>query len=499
MVLQSRRISKSFHAKRVLNDINLSIGRGEIHGLVGKNGAGKSTYVNILTGLIRDYAGEVSFDGRAIDNEPVLTRQQMGLFLVPQHSSIIPEFSVAENICMGVWPVKGRGRIDWKSLFSGAINELERYGVSVDPHTKARNLSLVERRKLNIVRALFSEAKLIVLDEPTTSLTSEERDNLFSFIRELSAKGTSFIFISHYLDEVVKLCDRITVFRDGYAELVKPEDMNESTLSERIIGASVNLFERTPREHPENGPQSFSCDKLTGAGIKEVSMRVGAGEIVGLVGFPGSGARETLRALSGIAPCRGGKMYLGSDMRPFSVENPASAIDQGLVYVPYDRHEEGLVPEMSIAENLSLSIIRATLHRLGGRIDKKMEKGIVDRFYDHLKIKAKGSFEKVRALSGGNQQKVLVSKAFSCEPKLLLLDEPTIGIDIGSREEILGLVDELSLKGIGILYHTSDYAEMLRICDRVLFFANGMAMKSVENRNLDIDTIAQIRDSLQNS
>lgn len=306
MVFESTRISKSFHAKKVLNGIDLRIGKGEIHGLVGKNDAGKSTFVNIATGLIRDYEGQVKFDGKVIDEESVLRRQEMGLFLVPQHSSIIPEFSVAENIFIGVWPVKRSGSIDWKTVYSGAVSELRRYGVDVAPQTKARMLSLVDRRKLNIVRALFSDAKLIILDEPTTSLTREERDNLFDFIKELSSRGTSFIFISHYLDEVIKLCHRVTVFRDGYAEQIEPENMNETYLSERIVGESVTLYERKNRDFPESGPASLICTSLSGLGVDNVTMRVGAGEVVGMVGFPGSGARETLRVLGGVAPCYGG-------------------------------------------------------------------------------------------------------------------------------------------------------------------------------------------------
>lgn len=492
-MLETFDIRKSFHAKQVLNGIDFSLGQGEIHGLVGKNGAGKSTFVNIVTGVIADYSGQVVFNGQNVDGESVLSRQKKGMFLVPQHSSIIPEFSVAENIYLGVWPRNKTG-IDWPSMLGGARRELERYGLDVDPRTKSGKLNLVDRRKLNIVRALFSEAKMIILDEPTTSLTTEERDNLFSFIKELSRRGVSFIFISHYLDEVVKLCDHITVFKDGYGSALSTEERNEASVSQRMLGESVELYAGSSRKSP--GMQTgFKCEKLHAPLVDGVDLDIKRGEVVGFVGFPGSGARETIRVLGGLTPMKSGRLFL-TDTGEINLDGPASAIDKGIVYVPYDRHEEGLVQEMSILHNISLSIARKSIRLKGGRIDRAKERAAGDHYYNHLSIKAKNTGEKVRALSGGNQQKVLVAKALCCQPRLLMLDEPTIGIDIGSREEILALVGELANKGMSIIYHTSDYAEMLRISDRVVFFASGKAREQRANSGLTIEKVTEIRDAL---
>lgn len=496
LLLEAKNICKSFHTKQVLNGIDFQVEEGEIHGLVGKNGAGKSTFVNIITGLIEDYQGEVIFEGRNIDKESVLHRQKSGLFLVPQHSSIVTEFSVAENIFIGVWPKKKNGTVDRRKMNDMAEEVLDVYGLHVSPQTKAGKLSLVEQRKLNIIRALFSEAKLIILDEPTTSLTKEERNNLFQFIEEMSAKGVSFIFISHYLDEVLKICSNITVFKDGYAGSISlKEGKTELELSKMIIGESVDLFCRKKNLKQPQGPCTIECRELVADGVDHVSMKMYPGKVVGFVGFPESGAREMLRVLGGLKPLRFGSLKDGSG-RDIQVKDTRSAIRHGIMYVPFDRHAEGLVQDMSILHNISICVMKDKLSRMG-YIRDKLELNNTMKYYNRLEIKAQNAKEPTRTLSGGNQQKVVLAKALCTEPRLLLLDEPTIGIDIGSREEILSLVDELAAEGISIVYHTSDYSEMLRICDEICFFHKGRFARQIANKNLTVEEITDIRDSLK--
>lgn len=496
MLLEAKNICKSFHTKQVLNGIDFQVEEGEIHGLVGKNGAGKSTFVNIITGLISDYEGEVFFEGRNIDRESVLHRQKSGLFLVPQHSSIVTEFSVAENIFIGVWPKKKNGTVDRRKMESMAEEVLKVYGLRVSAQTKAGKLSLVEQRKLNIIRALFSEAKLIILDEPTTSLTKEERNNLFQFIEELSKKGVSFIFISHYLDEVLKICSNITVFKDGYAGSLRlKEERTELELSKMIVGESVDLFSRKKNVKPPEGPCTLECHDLQAECVDHVSMKMYPGKVVGFVGFPESGAREMLRVLGGLNRLASGKLMDGSGGE-IRVRDTRSAIRQGIMYVPFDRHEEGLVQDMSILHNISICVMKDKLSTMG-YIKSRLELKNTMQYYNRLEIKAQNAKEPTRTLSGGNQQKVVLAKALCTEPKLLLLDEPTIGIDIGSREEILSLVDELAGEGISIVYHTSDYSEMLRICDEICFFHEGRFVRQIVNENLTVEEITDIRDSLK--
>lgn len=500
MLMETKNICKSFHTKQVLNGVNLSVGIGEIHGLVGKNGAGKSTFVNIVTGLIEEYQGEVFFEGKNIDKESVLSRQKSGLFLVPQHSSTIMEFTVAENIFIGIWPKKRNGTIDRKRMNQESYKILKAYGLNVDPGIKASGLTLVERRKLNIVRALFSEAKLIILDEPTTSLTKEERNNLFQFIRDLSKKGVSFLFISHYLDEVLKICDKITVFKDGYAEAVDLEvKKNERYLSKMMLGESVELFirERHPASLDENQKEHtktvFEFRDLTSQDINSISMKMKEGEIKGFVGFPGSGAREMMRVLGGLQKVTAG-MILDESGKEIELRNAKDAIDRGIMYVPFDRHSEGLVQDMSILHNISLSVMKSKLCNKIGYIPHKTEVNNTMQYYNRLEIKAQSAGEPTRTLSGGNQQKVVIAKALCTQPKLLLLDEPTIGIDMGSREEILKLVDEFAKEGMSIIYHTSDYSEMLRICDSICFFHEGAYVKEIANEDLTVEEVTDIRD-----
>ncbi len=494
MLLETKNIKKSFHTKQVLNGIDMSIEKGEIHGLVGKNGAGKSTFVNIVTGLIDNYEGQVVFENENINEYNVLKRQEKGLFIVPQHTAIVNEFSVAENIFIGVWPRTKAKLVDWNNIYETAGKVLSQYGLDIDPKTKAAKLSLVDRRKLNIVRALFSEAKLIILDEPTTSLTTEERNNLFDFVNKMSAKGTSFIFISHYLDEVLKLCDKITIFKDGFAtSLDLKTEKNEMDLSAKMLGDSVELFKR--KKEKEHSDIAFACKDIHAFRVDNVSFEIKKGDIVGFVGFPGSGAREVMRAIGGLEKIEQGQLCSAGES--FTVANEAQAIQRGMIYVPFDRHDEGLVQEMSILHNISLSVMSGKLKRALGVIDKKKEADISKYYYDLLEIKAKNEHEKVRTLSGGNQQKVLIAKELCCEPKLLMLDEPTIGIDIGSREEILDLVNGLANGGTPIIYHTSDYSEILRICDKLYFFYSGKLFKQIRNENLTIDDVTNIRDSLK--
>lgn len=496
MLLEAKNICKSFHTKQVLNGINFQVEKGEIHGLVGKNGAGKSTFVNIITGLISDYQGEVYFEGRNIDKESVLHRQKSGLFLVPQHSSIVTEFSVAENIFIGVWPKKKNGTVDTKKMNELAKEVLEIYGLDISPQTKAGRLSLVEQRKLNIIRALFSEAKLIILDEPTTSLTKEERSNLFQFIEDMSRKGVSFIFISHYLDEVLKICRNITIFKDGRAgSLSLKEQRTEMELSKLIIGSSVDLFQREKNLKASNGRYTLKCSNIKADCVDDISMEMYPGKILGFVGFPESGARELMRALGGLEKIKSGTLT-DADGKEITIKNAKSAIQSGIMYVPFDRHDEGLVQDMSILHNISLCVMKEKLSQ-AGCIRKKLELENTMQYYNRLEIKAQSAMEPTRTLSGGNQQKVVLAKALCTEPRLLLLDEPTIGIDIGSREEILNLVNELAKEGISIVYHTSDYSEMLRICDEICFFHNGKFIKKIANDNLTVEEITDIRDSLK--
>ncbi len=489
-------VYKSYGSKEVLTDNNLEVKKGEIHALVGKNGAGKTTLVKIISGVLTDYTGDIIFNGKNINKLSVIERQNEGIYVVPQHAAVIPEFTVAENIVLGTWPKDKAGLVNWKEIYETAEKALHEYGLHFDPNTKVKELSLVDQRKLNVVRALFSKAKLVILDEPTTALSAEERDSLFEFIEMQKEQGTSFILISHYLEEILKLCDTITVNRDGRSYTgYKKGEVDEATLSNLIVGENVDLLVRTDEIRKKKREVAFQCSNIDAPGLKDVSFHVGKGEIVGVVGFPGSGAREICRALSGLMPIRSGQISLhGKELT--IPKTPQQAVEQKIIYVSFDRHKEGVVQLLSIKENISLSIINSTLKKMFGLINREKENRNAADYFKKLAIRASSVQEEVGHLSGGNQQKVVISKALSCEPEVLILDEPTVGIDVKSREEILSLIDDLTkTTGLSVLYLTNDFNELLRISDRLLFFNDGQLTDDRLNIGLTSEDVMKIRDS----
>jgi ABC-type sugar transport system ATPase subunit len=495
MLLKVSNVNKSFGSKVVLTNNNLELKKGEIHALVGMNGAGKTTLVKIISGVIDDYEGDIFFNNKNINKLSVIERQNEGIYVVPQHAAVIPEFSVAENIVLGTWPKDKTGMVNWKMMYENAEKVLSEYGLEFDPAMKVKDLSLVNQRKLNVARALFSKAKLVILDEPTTALSSEERDSLFEFIETQRKQGTSFILISHYLEEILRVCDTITVNRDGHSYTgYKRDEVDEATLSRLIVGESVELLERSLEEKKKKKEIALECREVSGNGMKHISFRLGHGEVLGLVGFPGSGAREICRALGGLNPSSEGTIVLnGKELQ--IPKKPNIAVNQKIIYVSFDRHKEGVVQLLSIKENISMSILTSKLKKTFGLIDESKEIDNAEEYFNKLAIRSSSIEESVGNLSGGNQQKVVLSKALSCHPEVLILDEPTVGIDVKSREEILSLIDHLTKKtGLSVLYLTNDFNELLRISDRLLFFEDGKVTADRINIGLTAEDVMQIRD-----
>jgi simple sugar transport system ATP-binding protein len=491
-------VSKRFGATQALKDASFTIRAGTIHSLVGRNGAGKSTIVNIIAGIYKQDKGKILFEGKDLTPYSVFERQKMGIHIVPQQASIVPELTVAENMFLGVWPKKKNGFVDWKLLFSEAAVELKKYGLDAAPKDKFKTLNAVDKRKVNIIRAMYGGAKLIILDEPTTALTSVERDELFTFVNELKANGTAFIFISHYLQEVVDLSDEVTVLRDGLSFPGSDgEELKEEKLSRLIAGEDVEIFRRTQHAHNNKKQVKLECKNLCGSILKNVSIKLYEREIVGIVGFPGSGARELCRTLFGLE-----KMTAGSIIIPgkgnLSIPNPTVAMKNGISYLSNDRYKEGIIQLMSIVENISLPLLTSILKTKLGLVDKKKANKNAQNYFDYLKVKANSVFDKAGSLSGGNQQKICVAKTLGPSPDILILDEPTIGIDIKSREEIIEIIDQLTVeKNISVLYLTNDFDELVRITDRIVFFHNGKLMRDVYNNNLSHEDVIKIRDEVK--
>lgn len=492
-LLQVSNISKIFGATKALSDVNLVVKAGEIHSLLGRNGAGKSTLVNIVAGIYPPTTGEVLFDGKDIRNLNIFARQELGIRLVPQHENSFPELSVAENIFAGVLPMRG-GFVDWNHIYEVAAKELAEYGLaSVDPKTKVRELSSIDARKLNIIRAMHSGAKLIILDEPTTALTNRERAELFVFIRELKRQGTAFIFISHYLGEVLDLSDDITVLRDGQTFAVDPErEATEAYLGALVAGEEVELTQRQPQHERPAGSAFLEFKDIMGKDLNGITLDVRRGEVLGIVGFPGSGAREFCRAVFGVNPITSGTII--SDGKQIEINSPSDALKKGIAYISFDRHREGIMPTFDVNENIGISSHAGKLAQPLGFIDLAGQRANSEAYREELKIKCHSIFSSINSLSGGNQQKVIVSRLLSTNPKLLILDEPTVGIDIKSREEIISKILELSRGGMSTIYLTNDYEELLRVADRLAFFDDGHLVALMENRDITIEKLTQIRD-----
>lgn len=496
ILLKVEHVSKSFGPTKALVDVNVEIPKGTIHSFIGKNGAGKSTLVNIIAGVYNADTGKIVFDGKDMRQKTIYDRQQEGIRIVTQQASVIPELTVAENICIGMWPRSKSGMIDWKAIKKQAAEILEEYGIALDPHLPMSELGSVMQRKINIVRSLFGGGKLIILDEPTTSLSSQDRENLFEFVNKLAEKGITFIFISHYLDEVLKLSSEpqnISVIRDGKIIPLasNTERITQTHLAHMLAGEKVEL---TQRIQPKLEDQvALECKGLTAKNLKNVSCSINKGEVIGLVGFPDSGAQELMRALYGLNKITDGSIELNG--KRAMIKKPADAIRQGIVYVSYDRHAEGIVKMHSVRENIGLPVQKRKLRNKIGLISGKKEQALANEMIELFNIKVNNTEDILDSLSGGNQQKVVIAKAISCEPICLMLDEPTIGIDIQSREEILSLVNRMTREGLAVFYLTNDFEELARISDKLFFFKDGVIEKIVQNNDLTATDIVSLRDS----
>lgn len=497
-LLSVEHVSKTFGATQALKDVSFTIDKGSIHSLLGRNGAGKSTVVNIIAGIHAQTSGEVLLEGKDITPLSVSERQELGIKIVPQHASIVPHLTVGENVFMGVWPKTRHGLVDWKTLHREAAVELERYNLSVGTKVKVSALNGVDQRKVNIIRAMHGGAKLIILDEPTTALSNDERQELFAFVNELKAKGTAFIFISHYLQEVVELSDEVTVIRDGMAFSGGgvDEGFHEERLAHLIVGENVELSKRRWAP-PADKQVVLACRQVSGPVLREVSVDLHAGEITGVVRFPSSGARELCRTIFGLEKMHAGSITVnGREVK--KTTTPAAAMAEGIAYLSNNRHKEGIVGLMPIADNISFPILYSKLKTRSGLLNKRKANETARFYFQQLNIKANSIEDKLSSLSGGNQQKVVYAKTLSSEPRILILDEPTIGIDIKSREEIIANIDKIAHEQkTSVVYLTNDFDELIRIVDRILFFQDGMLMRDIPNDGLSHEDVIRIRDEVK--
>ncbi len=499
-VLRARGITKEFPGVVALKGVDFDLRRAEVHAIVGQNGAGKSTFVKILSGVYTPTSGEIFVKEERVRIRNPRDAKKLGITLVHQEATLVPNLSVAENIALAIYGTRGIAldRVRRAELLELASKYLEMVKLRVDPRTKLKDLSVGERQLVQVARALAENADIICLDEPTSPLTAMEIEALFEVMEELRKEGRSMVFITHRVEEVFRVADRVTVLRDGLKVFSSP--VSETTPSEvvkHILGRELEEFYPRrksvgERAHAQPRLRITSLSTVSegrSVSLGDVSLDLYPGEILGVVGLLGSGKTELGKALVGMQRVASGEVYV--DGRRAKVGSPADALKLGILYIPEDRRREGLVPLLTVSDNVVLpSIYRISAFGLFRRAGR--ERGIADRWIRSLRIVPPHPGFKVANLSGGNQQKVVLAKSLEAGAKVLVLDEPTFGIDVGAKVEIRRLVASLADEGYSIVLLTSDVDEALALSDRILVLVSGRVVRVLENRDLSRETIISL-------
>jgi rhamnose transport system ATP-binding protein len=461
-------ISMRFGATQALRGVSLDVKRGEVHGLVGENGAGKSTLVKILAGIHQPDAGTVQIDGQPTVIQGPAHARSLGIAVVHQEPRLFPDLSVAENVFLGHAPSGPLGTVDWGSTYRAARTLFKELDVKFDVRAPVRGLSMADQQLIEIAKALSVDAGVLILDEPTASLSAHEVERLFAIVRGLRDRGVAVLFVSHRLGEVFDLCDTATVLRDGkHVITTATRDLTTADLIRHMVGRAVSLF---PRVETAIGDVLLEVNRLSRTGeFHDVTFSVRAGEIVGMAGLVGAGRTEVAKVLFGIDQRDSGDISIAGKLVRFA--SPSDAMHSGVAYLPEDRHQEGLVLDFSIAENVTLPILPRLFPRL--LLRRSAELAVARDVTEQLRVRMTGVEQLVGALSGGNQQKVVLSKWLASRPAVLILDEPTRGIDIGSKVEVHRIISELAASGLAILLISSDLPEILAMSDRILVMHEG--------------------------
>jgi len=467
-ILTINNITKRFGGVLALDDVSFEIRRGEILGLLGANGAGKSTLLKIIGGVLDSDSGEVSLDGKHYHAANANEAQQHGIISVYQELNLFLNMTVAENMFLGREPKKANGLIDWEKIKADTRDVLSQFGLAIPVNTVVQNLSVAQRHLVEIVRAMNENPRILMLDEPTAALSDSQIQWLFVKIRELVAAGTTVIYVSHRLDEIIDLCDRCVVLRDGCFSALLEDDFDQDRIIQVMIGRTVEIEKKV--DLCESEDVVFSCQYLSEPGkLYDINFETHKGEILGIAGLMGSGRTELLRALFGVDKSE--KAHFELNGQPISINNTTDAVNKGMVLVSEDRKTEGLFLLEPVVNNLTANIVDR--HTFLGFINRKAEVKAAQETADDVRITAGRLFDKANTLSGGNQQKVVIGKALLTGAQVLMLDEPTRGVDVGARADIYRIIQQLADEGKSIILVSSDWEELLALSDRVLVMAEG--------------------------
>lgn len=490
-LLELTQITKSFGAVRALRGVSFDLRPGEIHALLGENGAGKSTLIKIITGAHQQDSGTIEIDGEQIHRLTPASAHAHGIAAIYQQPALFPDLSVAENIALALEKPSPFRPVKWFNRRARAAELLQRVGADIDPTSEVRRLSMPEQQLVEIARAVGAGARILILDEPTASLTKKEVELLYAVVRDLRSRGVGMIYISHRLEEIFAIADRVTVLRDGESVGTNQIDsINEAQLIRMMVGREVSTI-YPAREESSSTPiasiplsvQNLDC---RASNITNVSFELRSGEILGLAGLVGAGRTELARILFGITPADSGEILVNG--KGVQIHSPRDAIEQGIAYVPEDRRRHGVILEMPIAANITMSIHRDIFPGSWLRFDP--ERALAQNYVRDLSIKTSSVDVPAAILSGGNQQKVALARWLAAKPKILLLDEPTQGVDVGAKAEIHRLIRRLAAQGMAVLMISSDLPEILGMSDRIAVMRGGTIVAVLPGKSTPHDVMA---------
>lgn len=491
LLLEIQNLEKAFPGVRALKGVSLKVNKGEVHALMGENGAGKSTLIKVLTGIYQKTAGIIRFDGEEINVKTPMEANEKGISTIYQELNLVLYQTVYENLFLGREPRNRWGSIDRKEMISEARVILGDMGIDIDVTRPLSAYSTAVQQMVAIARAISTKAKLVIMDEPTSSLDSKEVRILFDIISKLKEKGISVIFISHRLDEIYEICDRMTIFKDGeYVGEYDVEALDQFNLISLMVGKDTKELKRTRKDYDFHEKKEIirTVNVRQGMLLNGINLHIKQGEVVGLAGLLGSGRTELAKVLFGVnAPDEGEIFWYGESAR---MHSSADAIRKGIGFCTEDRKIEGIIPNLSVKDNITIALLPKL--NVFGFIKTKEQDEIVRKYIDRLKIKTPSPEQAIKNLSGGNQQKVLLARWMCMNPKLIIMDEPTRGIDVGAKGEIEQLIQELSGSGISVLMISSEIAELQRNCDRIIVMREGKEIGELMNDDIDQDKIMEI-------
>lgn len=489
-MLKMTKITKSFPGVKALEDVNLTAYGGEITALMGENGAGKSTLMKILSGVYKKDSGTIEIDGEEVQITGIKEAESLGVTIIHQELSVLPNLTVAENIFLGNEKTnKFTGRIEKRLINERSKMFLEQIGCKIEPSTLVKNISVGEKQMIEIAKALTKNSKIIIMDEPTTALTDVETKKLFEVIKSLKEKGIAVIYISHRMEEIFAICDKVVVLRDGkYVGEERVKDINNDKLINMMVGR--NIEEQFPYKEYKKGQVLLEVKNLNyGNIVKDASLAVKAGEILGVAGLMGSGRTELAKTIFGEYKAASGEIYV--EGKKVKINFTKDAISNGICYLSEDRKKEGLVLGMSVGRNMTLSNIEKYENKFK-RIDQNAESKDVEEYIKKLKVKTPSSAQLIKNLSGGNQQKVILAKWLLVAPKVLIIDEPTRGIDVGAKKEIYELLNELKSMGKAIIMISSDLPEVLGISDRIIVMSEGRISGELAREDANQESVMKL-------